>query len=62
MRLPKVLIAVFVVAAFSLAACQEQRHEGPAETAGEKIDQGLNKMGEKMEEGGQKLQDKAKGE
>jgi hypothetical protein len=62
MRFPKALIAAFVVATFSLAACHERRHEGPAETAGEKIDKGMSKMGEKMEEGGRKLQDKARGE
>ena len=62
MRFPKALIVAFVVATFSLAACHPKRHEGPAETAGEKIDKGMSKMGEKMEEGGQKLQDKARGE
>ena len=41
MRFPKALIAAFVVATFSLAACHPKRHEGPAETAGEKIDKGM---------------------
>jgi predicted small secreted protein len=62
MQFSRVLVAALVVSAFSLAACHPNRHEGPAERAGEKIDKGLNKMGEKMEEGGQKLQDKARGD
>ena len=62
MRFWQTLIAAFVVATFSLAACHPKRHEGPAETAGEKIDKGMSKMGEKMEEGGKKLQVKARGE
>lgn len=58
----KILLAVLVITAFSLAACRSSRHEGPAERAGQKMDQGLEKMGEKMEDAGQKMQEKARGD
>jgi hypothetical protein len=47
--------------AISIAACYSSANKGPAQRAGEKVDTGISKLGEKMEEGGQKLQDKAHG-
>jgi PBP1b-binding outer membrane lipoprotein LpoB len=40
-----------------LSGCQKQ--EGPAEKAGEKIDQTTEKIGEKVEKAGEKIQDAA---
>jgi predicted small secreted protein len=62
MHLARTFVAAFVIGAFSIAACHSHRSEGPAERAGQKIDSGMKKMGEKMEEGGQKLQDEAGGD
>jgi predicted small secreted protein len=62
MHLARTFVATLVIGAFSIAACNSHRGEGPAERAGQKIDNGMRKMGEKMEEGGQKLQDKASGD
>jgi predicted small secreted protein len=62
MRVTRTLVVAAVLGAFVTAACHTHRNEGPAERAGEKIDSGLHKFGEKMEEGGQKLQDKASGD
>jgi hypothetical protein len=59
MDLGRCFLAVLVIGTFSVAACHSHR-AGPAETAGQKVDSGIQKMGEKMEEGGQKLQDKAR--
>jgi PBP1b-binding outer membrane lipoprotein LpoB len=41
----------------ALSGCQKQ--EGPAEKAGEKIDQTTEKIGEKVEKAGEKIQDAA---
>jgi len=62
MRFARVLTAAWVLAGFTLVACHEHRNAGPGERAGEKVDQGISKLGEKMQEGGQKLQDKAHGD
>ena len=59
MKRSRLLVAALVITGFSIAACHTHRNEGPAEHAGSKIDKGLEKLGEKMQEGGQKLQDKA---
>lgn len=39
-----------------LAACEQ---DGPAEEAGESIDQSMEQAGEKMEETGEKIEEKA---
>ncbi len=62
MRFANWMIIALTAAAFSVAACHSKSREGPAERAGEKIDSGLSKLGEKMQEGGEKLQDKARGD
>jgi len=41
---------------FSFAACEK---EGPAEKAGEKVDESAEKTKEKMEEAGEKMEEKA---
>ena len=62
MRYMRILVAVWMLGGFTLAACHQHHNEGPGERAGEKVDHGLSKLGEKMQEGGQKLQDKAHGD
>jgi hypothetical protein len=61
MHLVKMSGAALLAIAFSIAACHSSSNKGPAQRAGEKVDTGISKLGEKMEEGGQKLQDKAHG-
>jgi hypothetical protein len=39
-----------------------QKKEGPAETAGKKIDQAVEKAGENVERAGEKIQDAAQGD
>ena len=41
-----------------MVACRKEA-EGPAERAGEKIDEGMKNLGEKMEEAGEEMQEKA---
>jgi len=53
---------MWVLGAFTLVACHEHHREGPGERAGQKVDEGLSKLGDKMQEGGRKLQDKAHGD
>jgi hypothetical protein len=48
-----VLLMVLLIAAF--AACEQ---EGPAEQAGEKIDQAVDEAGDKMEKAGETIQEK----
>lgn len=49
------LVAAFALAAgVSLAACEE---EGPAEQAGESIDESAEEAGEAVEEAGEEVQD-----
>lgn len=62
MRIANWMIIGLTAAAFTVAACHSRSHEGPAERAGEKIDSGMSKLGQKMQEGGEKLQDKAHGD
>ena len=61
MRFAKILIFALAATALSLSACSSES-KGPAESAGEKVDKGVSKLGEKMQEGGEKLQDKAHGD
>lgn len=48
-------IALLVIPAFALIACEQ---EGPAEKAGEKIDNAVDKAKEKVEEAGDKVEEK----
>jgi len=51
-------VAAFALAAaLSLSACEE---EGPAEQAGEAIDESVEETGEAMEEAGEELEDSTK--
>lgn len=45
----------------TLAACSSQ-DGGPAQGAGRKIDNGLENLGEKMQDAGQDMQDEARGD
>jgi len=62
MRFAKILIFALVATGLSLSACNSSASKGPAQSAGEKVDKGVSKLGEKMQEGGEKLQDKAHGD
>ena len=62
MRFAKILIFTLAATGFSLSACNSSAHKGPAERAGEQVDKGMSKLGEKMQDGGEKLQDKAHGD
>jgi hypothetical protein len=45
---------------FALPGCQ--KHEGPAEQAGKKVDNAVDKTGQKIEQAGENIQDAAKGD
>jgi predicted small secreted protein len=62
MRFAKILIFALAATGLSLSACNSSTQKGPAERAGEKVDKGMSKLGEKMQEGGEELQDKAHGD
>jgi hypothetical protein len=47
MKSPKIAIAVFTLLFIGLSACHEK---GPAEKAGEKIDNAAEKVGDKIED------------
>ncbi len=49
-----------ILLAATLTACQKQ--EGPAEQAGKKVDETVDKAGQQMEKAGEKIQDTAKGD
>jgi predicted small lipoprotein YifL len=55
MKFTKTIVSLFaaVLLVAGLAACEKK---GPAETAGEKIDQTTEKAGQKMEEVGNSIQ------
>ena len=44
----------------TLPGCQKQ--EGPAERAGEKVDEAVEKVGQQIEKAGENIQDAAKGD
>ena len=46
--------------AMVLAGCPQK--EGPAESAGKKVDKAMEKAGQQIEKAGEKVQDVAKGE
>ena len=62
MKLKKCSTAALAVSALTLALLGCQKHEGPAETAGKKIDNAAQKAGEQIEKAGDKIQDAAKGD
>ena len=49
-----IIFAVFLI--FAVVACEQ---EGPAERAGEKIDESVEQAGEKMEEMGDTIEEEA---
>jgi hypothetical protein len=56
-----VIAALAVITLFSgVSGCEKQK--GPAERAGESVDNAVNKTGEQIEKAGDKIQDAAKGE
>jgi hypothetical protein len=48
-------VALLVVGPLGAAACHNHHHEGPAEHAGRKIDHGLDKAGDAVEDAGRKV-------
>lgn len=53
----QIFAALAVTFVFALAGCEK---EGPAERAGEKIDNSAEKAGQQVEKAGDKIQDAAK--
>jgi len=62
MKLGKTVSTALVMSALfvALAGCQKQ--EGPAEQAGENVDNAVDKTGEQIEKAGDSIQDAAKGD
>jgi predicted small secreted protein len=62
MKLGKTVSAALALSAllFSLLGCQ--KHEGPAEQAGKKVDNAVEKTGQQIEKAGENIQDAAKGD
>ena len=62
MKLGKIVSATLVMSAllFALPGCQ--KHEGPAEQAGKKVDNAVEQTGQKIEQAGENIQDAAKGD
>jgi len=58
MKFDKSLIVIALLA--PLWACQPE--PGPAEKAGQEIDQAVNKAGQQIENAGEKIQDAARGD
>jgi len=52
MRFAKMLIFALAVTGLCMSACNSSANKGPAQRAGEKVDQGVSKLGEKMEDAG----------
>ena len=48
-------MAMLAVAPLVAAACNDHRHEGPAQHVGRKIDHGLDKAGDAVEDTGRKV-------
>jgi predicted small secreted protein len=61
MKLTRTLASALVISAFlvALPGCEKQ---GPAEKAGESIDQATDSLGEKVEDAGEAIQDAAEGD
>jgi len=61
-KLGKIVSATVVMSAllFALPGCQ--KHEGPAKQAGKKVDNAVDKTGQKIEQAGENIQDAAKGD
>jgi hypothetical protein len=43
-------------------ACSDRSNRGPGQRAGAKMDEGIERLGEKMQDAGEKMQEKARGE
>lgn len=62
MKFGKTMSAALAATALlvALSACQKQ--EGPAERAGKKVDETVDKAGQQIEKAGDSIQDAAKGD
>lgn len=47
--------ALIALTGFTSTACHRHRNEGPAQAAGRKIDHGLDKTGDAVEDAGRKV-------
>lgn len=59
MKRTNTLRNTLIMGAFLVALSGCDMNQGPAEEAGEKIDEATEKAGEKIEDAGEKLQEKA---
>ena len=48
-------VALIAFTGFTSTACHHRRNEGPAQAAGRKIDHGLDKTGDAVEDAGRKF-------
>lgn len=53
MRLTTLLVGLFAIFLLNLGACER---EGPAERAGEKVDEATKQAGESLEQAGEKVE------
>jgi hypothetical protein len=51
----RALVVVLLAVTPLTAACSHRRHEGPAQAAGRKVDRGLDKAGDAVEDAGHKV-------
>ncbi len=62
MKLVKTVSAVLVTSALLVPLFGCEREDGPAERAGQSLDNALDKTGEQVEKAGDRIQDAAKGD
>lgn len=58
-------IAIFsalLLAGTLTIACSDRSKRGPGQRAGAKVDEGIERLGEKMQDAGEAMQEKARGE
>lgn len=61
MKLAKIVSPALLMSALLVALPGCQEHEGPGEHAGKEVDKATEKVGQQVEEAGDKIQDAAKG-
>lgn len=58
-------IAIFsalLLAGALTVACSDRSKRGPGQRAGARVDEGIERLGEKMQDAGEEIQEKARGE
>jgi hypothetical protein len=56
------VFSAFLLASTLALACSDRSSGGPGQRAGAKMDDGLERLGEKMQDAGEEMQEKARGE